>query len=48
VATDISPNMLAFGRERAAAAGIDNVEFVEVDASSLDFPPETFDAALSR
>lgn len=48
VATDISPNMLAFGRERAAAAGIDNVEFVEADASSLDFPAETFDAALSR
>lgn len=48
VATDISPTMLAFGRERAAAAGIDNIEFVEVDASALDFPAETFDAALSR
>jgi SAM-dependent methyltransferase len=48
VATDISPEMLAFGRERAAAAGIDNVEFVEADASSLQFPPESFDAALSR
>jgi enediyne biosynthesis protein CalE5 len=48
VATDISPDMLAYGRERAEAAGIDNVEFVEKDASSLDFPPETFDAALSR
>jgi ubiquinone/menaquinone biosynthesis C-methylase UbiE len=40
--------MLAFGRERAAAAGIENIEFVESDASSLDFPPESFDAALSR
>jgi SAM-dependent methyltransferase len=40
--------MLSYGRERASAAGIDNVEFVEKDASSLDFPPETFDAALSR
>jgi enediyne biosynthesis protein CalE5 len=48
VATDISPEMLSYGRERASAAGIDNVEFVETDASSLDFPPETFDAALSR
>jgi ubiquinone/menaquinone biosynthesis C-methylase UbiE len=48
VATDISANMLAFGRERAAAAGVDNVEFVESDASTLDFPPETFDAAISR
>ena len=48
VATDISTNMLTAGRERAAAAGIDNVEFVEVEASALDFPPESFDAALSR
>jgi len=48
VATDISPEMLAYARERAAAAGIDNVEFIEADASSLDFPPESFDAALSR
>ena len=48
VATDISPEMLAFGRERAAAAGIENVEFVESDAISLDYPARTFDAALSR
>src|SRR6476646_8042755 len=38
VATDISAEMLAFGRERAAAAGLDNIEFMESDASSLDFP----------
>ena len=48
IATDISPEMLGYGRERAAAAGVDNIEFIETDASSLDFPPETFDAALSR
>ena len=48
VATDISAEMLAFGRERAAAAGLGNVEFVEADASSLDFPPASFDAAVSR
>jgi enediyne biosynthesis protein CalE5 len=48
VATDISAGMLAFGRERAAAAGVDNIEFIEADASSLDFPAESFDAALSR
>ena len=48
VATDISPEMLAYGRERAAAAGLENIEFVESDAASLDFPPESFDAALSR
>src|SRR6478672_1655560 len=48
VATDISAEMLAFGRERAAAAGLDNVEFVESDASSLEFAPASFDAAVSR
>jgi SAM-dependent methyltransferase len=48
VATDISPEMLAFGRERASAAGLDNVEFMESDASSLDFPHASLDAAVSR
>jgi SAM-dependent methyltransferase len=48
VATDISAEMLAYGRERAAEAGLDNIEFVESDASSLDFPEDSFDAALSR
>jgi SAM-dependent methyltransferase len=48
VATDISAEMIAFGRERAASAGVDNIEFVESDAASLDFPEGTFDAALSR
>jgi SAM-dependent methyltransferase len=48
VATDISAEMLTFGRERAAAAGLGNVEFMESDASSLDFPPASFDAAVSR
>jgi SAM-dependent methyltransferase len=48
VATDISAEMLAFGRERAAAAGLRNVEFLESDALSLDFPQASFDAAVSR
>lgn len=48
VATDISAEMIAFGRERAAAAGLGNVEFVESDAASLEFPEGSFDAALSR
>jgi enediyne biosynthesis protein CalE5 len=48
VATDISAEMLAFGRERAETAGLQNIEFVESDVMSLDFPPESFDAALSR
>lgn len=48
VATDISAEMLAFGRERAVAAGLGNVEFIQSDASSLDFPRASFDAAVSR
>jgi SAM-dependent methyltransferase len=48
VATDISAEMLAFARERAAAAGLENLELVQSDASSLDFPPGSFDAAVSR
>jgi SAM-dependent methyltransferase len=40
--------MLAYGRERAATAGLDNLEFVESDAVSLDFPSDSFDAAVSR
>ena len=48
VATDISAGMLDFARKRAAAAGIENIEFVESDAISLDFPADSFDAALSR
>lgn len=48
VATDISAGMLAYGRERAAAAGLENLEFIESAAISLDFPPGSFDAALSR
>jgi SAM-dependent methyltransferase len=48
VATDISAAMLAFGRERAAATGLGNVEFIESGASGLDFPPASFDAAVSR
>jgi enediyne biosynthesis protein CalE5 len=48
VATDISAGMLAFGRERAEAAGLQNIRFVESAAIALDFQPGSFDAAVSR
>ncbi len=48
VATDISAEMLGYGRERAADAGLRNIEFMESAAVDLDFPHESFDAALSR
>jgi ubiquinone/menaquinone biosynthesis C-methylase UbiE len=47
-ATDIALNLLTFGRERAERAGLDNVDFREADAETLDFPDGTFDAVLSR
>ncbi len=48
VCTDISPEMLAVARERAADAGITNVEFVGRDAEELAFDEGSFDAVLSR
>lgn len=48
VCIDISGDILAFGRERAVAAGLENVEFIEGDAEKLDFGAEAFDAILSR
>ena len=48
VSTDIAAEMLAFGRERAEAAGLGNLEFMHIGANDLDFPHESFDAAVSR
>jgi len=48
VATDISAEMLEFGQKRAADAGVDNIEFVQCAGAALDFPAESFDAAVSR
>ena len=48
VSTDISAEMLAHARERASAAGLENLEFVESEGAALDFPDDSFDAAVSR
>jgi SAM-dependent methyltransferase len=48
VCTDISPEMLAVARDRAAEASIINVEFVDRDAEELEFDDGSFDAVLSR
>ena len=48
VCTDISGEMLAVGRERAAAEGLGNVEFLEGDAEELALEEASFDSVLSR
>ena len=48
VCTDISGEMLATARERAAAASLSNIEFIESDAEELDLDDGSFAAVLSR
>lgn len=48
IATDFVEEMLAFAREKAARAGVTNVEFRRVDGEALDFPDASFDAATIR
>lgn len=48
MATDISPEMLAIGKERARREGLSNIEFKEGDIETLDLPSSFFDAALCR
>ena len=48
LATDLSPDMLAFGRRRAEREGLNNIEFAELDAATIDLPEASFDAVLCR
>lgn len=48
VGIDHAPQMLEAARERAAAAGLTNVTFIEGNAQALDLTPQSFDAVLSR
>ncbi len=48
VAIDQASQMLAIARERAAALGLHNIEFRELDAERLDLLEERFDALLCR
>jgi enediyne biosynthesis protein CalE5 len=43
-AIDISPKMIEVASRRAAEAGVDNLDFREMDADALHFPDGTFDA----
>ena len=48
LATDISPAILDFAADAARAAGLDNVEFREMDGEELDLDDQGFDAVISR
>lgn len=48
LATDISPNILAFAQKMAEEAGIKNMETRVMDGESLTVPDEIFDAVISR
>ena len=48
IATDFVEDMLAVAREKAARAGVNNVEFRRVDGEALDFPDGSFDAVTIR
>ena len=48
IATDISPDMLAFAAQRATAAGLINVELHEMDAEAIDLPDASVDVVLCR
>lgn len=48
VGVDLSGAMLEVARQRAAGAGLANVEFLKADAQSHPFEPDSFDVAISR
>lgn len=47
-AIDLSDDMLAFGRRRAAEIGLDNITFRQCDAAELTLEDNKFDAILCR
>ena len=46
VATDLSPQMIAVARDKAAQAGVSNVEFRVADGYGLPYEAGSFDAVL--
>lgn len=48
LATDLSPTILEYARQRARAAGLDNVAVREADGEDLGVPVGRFDAVISR
>ena len=48
IATDLSPQMVALGRERVAELGLHNIDFREMDAEAPDLPEQSLDVILCR
>jgi SAM-dependent methyltransferase len=48
LAVDISPELVAVARDRAASAGAGEVEVVEADAAAYPYDEEAFDVLVSR
>jgi len=48
IATDLSPDMVAVTKRKAAKLGLDNIEAREMDMQALTFPDATFDGATCR
>jgi SAM-dependent methyltransferase len=48
VGLEVAPETIAIAEERAAAAGLGNVRFVEADLRHLDLGEGTFDAVVGR
>jgi ubiquinone/menaquinone biosynthesis C-methylase UbiE len=47
IGVDLSTNMTAIASKTAAKRGLQNVEFVTMDAERLEFPSESFDVVVS-
>lgn len=47
VGIDLSSNMMEIARKNAAKRMLQNVEFITMDAEKLEFPPESYDMAVS-
>ena len=46
IGVDLSETMVTLARKRAAKEGVNNVEFIHMDAEELEFPSDSFDAVL--
>jgi ubiquinone/menaquinone biosynthesis C-methylase UbiE len=46
IGVDLSEAMVTLARKRAAKEGVNNVEFIHMDAEELEFPSDSFDAVL--